>query len=92
VTSQLETLFKDLVVGTLDQIIFFDVVFWDDSISAPLVVLWLAFAALFFTLRFQFVNFRAFRHAIDCVRGRYTTDDAAGEISHFLYFSPLTTG
>jgi AGCS family alanine or glycine:cation symporter len=83
VTSQLESLFKDLVVGTLDQIIFFDVVFWDDAISVPLVVLWLAFAALFFTLRFQFVNFRAFRHAIDCVRGRYTKDDAAGEISHF---------
>ena len=31
----------------------------------PLVVAWLLFGALFFTLRMRFVNFRLFRHAID---------------------------
>jgi alanine or glycine:cation symporter, AGCS family len=64
-------------------VIFFNVAFWSDSVEVPLVVLWLVFAALYFTLRFQFVNLRGFRHAIDCVRGRYTHRGEAGEISHF---------
>ena len=89
--SLLDSLFSLVVVDTLKAIIFFDVAFWDnasgDAIQAPLVVLWLIFGATFFTLRFQFVNFRAFRHAIDCVRGRYTRPDEAGSISHFQALS-----
>jgi AGCS family alanine or glycine:cation symporter len=37
--------------------------------------------------RFQFINFRGFRHAVDCVRGRYTRPDESGEISHFQALS-----
>ena len=89
--SQLESLFAIVVVGTLKTIIFFDVAFWDnasgDAIQVPLVVLWLIVGAFYFTLRFQFVNFRAFRHAVDCVRGRYTHPGEAGEISHFQALS-----
>jgi AGCS family alanine or glycine:cation symporter len=89
--SQLESLFAIVVVGTLKTIIFFDVAFWDnasgDAIQVPLVVLWLIIGAFYFTLRFQFVNFRAFRHAIDCVRGRYTHPGETGEISHFQALS-----
>jgi AGCS family alanine or glycine:cation symporter len=89
--SLLDSLFSMVVVDTLKAIIFFDVAFWDnasgDEIQAPLVVLWLIFGALYFTLRFQFVNFRAFRHAIDCVRGRYTHPGETGEISHFQALS-----
>jgi AGCS family alanine or glycine:cation symporter len=87
VLSLLETLFEVVVVDSLASVIFLDVVFWDGSIEVPLVVLWLVLGAFFFTLRFQFVNFRAFRHAIDCMRGRYTRDDEAGEISHFQALS-----
>ncbi len=43
--------------------------------------------ALFFTFRFQFVNFRGFRHGIDCVRGRYSEPGDSGEISHFQALS-----
>jgi AGCS family alanine or glycine:cation symporter len=89
--SWLEQLFADYVVAALDAVIFFDVAFWDDAagdaVQMPLVVLWLIFGAVYFTLRFQFVNFRAFRHAIDCVRGRYTRPDEGGEISHFQALS-----
>jgi AGCS family alanine or glycine:cation symporter len=89
--SLLERFFADVVVESLSAVIFFDVAFWDDgagdAIQVPLVVLWLALGAVFFTLRFQFVNFRAFRHAIDCVRGRYTRPDERGEISHFQALS-----
>jgi AGCS family alanine or glycine:cation symporter len=81
--ERLEAAFTGVVVDTLAEVIFFDVAWWTPAAQVPLVVLWLILGALFFTLRFQFVNFRAFGHAIDCVRGRYTRPDATGEISHF---------
>ena len=83
----LEHGFSNYLVDPLAALIFFDVVFWDDRFNVPLVVLWLVAGSLFFTLRFQFVNFRAFRHAVDCVRGRYTDPSEAGEISHFQALS-----
>ncbi|MGH0030237.1 MAG: alanine/glycine:cation symporter family protein [Myxococcota bacterium] len=83
----LEQAFADVVVASLSKVIFFDVAFWTDAAEVPLVVLWLILGALFFTLRFQFVNFRAFGHAIDCVRGRYTAPGETGDISHFQALS-----
>jgi AGCS family alanine or glycine:cation symporter len=89
--SLLEQFFAGFVVKLLADVIFFDVAFWDngsgDAIQVPLVVLWLILGALFFTLRFEFINFRGFRHAVDCVRGRYTRPDEGGEISHFQALS-----
>jgi AGCS family alanine or glycine:cation symporter len=85
--NRLEEWFSIYVVDSIEAVIFFDVAFWDPDVTLPLVVLWLIFGATFFTLRFQFVNFRAFRHAIDCTRGRYTNPEAAGEISHFQALS-----
>jgi AGCS family alanine or glycine:cation symporter len=85
--TTLESLFSTVVVDTLKAIIFLDVAFWSDAITVPLVVLWLIIGATYFTLRFQFVNFRAFRHAIECVRGRYTRPGESGEISHFQALS-----
>ena len=85
--DSLEALFKTVIVESLDAVIFFDVAFFTDAADIPLVVLWLILGALYFTLRFQFVNFRAFGHAIDCTLGRYTRPDAAGEISHFQALS-----
>jgi AGCS family alanine or glycine:cation symporter len=90
--SQLEALFSSTVVASLRSVIFFDLAFWDDApddpgIQVPLVVFWLILGAIYFTLRFQFVNLRAFRHALDCVRGRYTQPDEGGEISHFQALS-----
>jgi len=88
----LEAFFTGTVVAALESVIFFDVWFWDGGpgqpdVKLPLVVLWLMFGATFFTLRFRFINLRGFRHAIDCVRGRYTRPDEAGEISHFQALS-----
>jgi AGCS family alanine or glycine:cation symporter len=85
--TRLEEWFASYVVDSIETVIFFDVAFWDPDVTLPLVVLWLIFGATFFTLRFQFVNFRAFRHAIDCTRGRYTNPEASGEISHFQALS-----
>lgn len=89
--DRLEAIFKTWLVGPVDAVLFFDLWFWDDGrpgeVELPIVVLWLVVGALFFTLRFQFINFRGFRHAIDCVRGRYSSPDEQGEISHFQALS-----
>jgi AGCS family alanine or glycine:cation symporter len=89
--AALESVFRSWIVGPLTAVIFFDVAFWDngsgDAIQIPLVVLWLILGASWLTLRFQFVNLRAFRHALDCVRGRYTQPSETGEISHFQALS-----
>ncbi|MBW1687251.1 MAG: sodium:alanine symporter family protein, partial [Deltaproteobacteria bacterium] len=85
--GQLDAIFSSWIVAPLEAVIFFDVVFWDPGVKIPLVVLWLIVGATFFTLRFQFINFRGFRHALDCVRGDYTRPDETGEISHFQALS-----
>jgi AGCS family alanine or glycine:cation symporter len=54
-----------------------------DNINIPLVVAWLVFGAVFFTLRMQFVNLRAFGHAIAVTSGKYDDPDEEGDISHF---------
>jgi AGCS family alanine or glycine:cation symporter len=87
----LEAVFKGWIVAPIDAVVFFDVAFWDNGtageIELPIVVVWLVLGALFFTLRFQFINFRGFLHGIDCVRGRYSQPGEAGEISHFQALS-----
>lgn len=49
----------------------------------PLVVVWLIFGALFFTVRMGFINFRGVKHAIELVRGVFDNPDDEGEVSHF---------
>ncbi len=85
--SQLESAFRAWVVDPVEWVIFFDLAFWSEQVTLPLVVLWLILGATFFTLRFQFVNFRGFRHALDCVRGIYTQPGETGDISHFQALS-----
>ena len=89
--AALDAAFAAYIVAPIGSVLFFDVAFWDngqpDEIVLPAVVVWLVLGAIFFTLRFRFINFRAFGHAIDCVRGRYTDPDEAGEISHFQALS-----
>ena len=82
-----DELFRDLLVAPIEAVLFFDLAFWTGAYSLPAVVVWLGLGAVFFTLRFQFINLRAFRHAVDCVRGRYSQPDDPGEISHFQALS-----
>jgi alanine or glycine:cation symporter, AGCS family len=71
-------------IGT---VFFYDVMFWDDQVVLPFVVLWLVLGAIFFTFRMGFINFRAFGHAVQVVRGRYSDPRDAGEVSHFQALS-----
>ncbi len=54
-----------------------------EQLNLPVVVVWLVFGAVFFTLRMMFVNVRMFAHAIMVTTGRYDDPDDPGEISHF---------
>ncbi len=53
------------------------------NIGVPLVVAWLVFGAVFFTIRMQFINLRGFVHAISVTAGKYDSPDEHGDISHF---------
>ncbi len=55
----------------------------DVQTTVPLVVLWLVFAAVLFTLYMRFVNVCMFGHAIAVVRGKYDDPDCKGEVTHF---------
>jgi alanine or glycine:cation symporter, AGCS family len=89
--GQLDALFKTLVVDSISAVVFFDLAFWDDGrageIQLPAVVCWLGLAALYFTLRFRFVNVRGFKHGVEVVRGLYTRAEDQGEISPFQALS-----
>lgn len=80
----------DNAMGTansvLESVFFLDLIFWDDPETGknlPFIVLWLAVAAVFMTVRMKFINFRAFKHAIQLTRGRYTDPNEPGDVSHF---------
>ncbi len=49
----------------------------------PLVIIWLVFGAITFTVILRFINIRGFKHAIMLVRGVYDDPDHKGEVSHF---------
>ena len=53
------------------------------EIALPIIVVWLVLGATFFTLRFGFVNIRAFRHAIAVTRGQFDDHHDEGDVSHF---------
>lgn len=54
-----------------------------DPLQLPLILLWLAGAAFFFTFYLGFINIRYFKHAIDVLRGRYDDPDTDGQINRF---------
>ncbi|MCF8228553.1 MAG: alanine:cation symporter family protein [Bacteroidales bacterium] len=56
-----------------------------NKVEAPLklIVVWLIFGGLFFTIFMRFINIRAFRHAIQLIRGKYDKPGSGGEVSHF---------
>jgi AGCS family alanine or glycine:cation symporter len=63
-----------------------------NGVAVPFVLLWLLFAATLFTFYFKFINFRAFRHAFQLVRGDYSDPVAAGEVTHFQALSTALSG
>jgi len=77
--------FFGAINGFLAQIIFFDVL--PGERNMPFIVAWLIVAAVFLTLRFNFVNLRLMRHAFRIIRGKYRTADDQGEVTSFQALS-----
>lgn len=58
------------ISDTIMGIVFFPIHLTED-VAVPIVVILLITAAIFFTFYFKFINFRAFKLAIQTVRGKY---------------------
>lgn len=72
-----------------------DTIFYSVPIAGaqfPLIVGWLILAAIIFTFYFGFIQFRAFKHAIELVRGDYSNPNDAGEVSHFQALATALSG
>ncbi len=53
----------------------------------PFIVLMLSSGAIFFTIRFKFINIRLFKHAFSILLGKYDKDHHEGDISHLQAFA-----
>ena len=60
--------------------------------QVPLIVIWLAVAAVFFTVYLRFINLRALGLAIRHVKGDFADSTARGEISHFKAVATAISG
>lgn len=87
--EQIDSLLRPLA-RFLKDFIFFEVSI--GGVQFPLIVMWLAVAALFFTVYFGFINIRGFGHAFRLLRGDFSTGKEAGEISHFQALSTALSG
>ena len=77
---------SDVIVG----IIFYTVPVL--GADMPLIVLWLVVAAAIATVYFNFIAFRAFKHALELIRGDYSNPEDAGEVSHFQALATALSG
>ncbi len=62
------------------------------GVPVPFVLVWLIAGAIFFTIYFRFINFRAFRHGFQLVRGDYSDPTATGEVTHFQALATALSG
>lgn len=75
----------------ITSVVFFAIKVNED-VSIPLVLVWLAVAAIFFTFYFRFVNLRFLGLAAKTIRGRYSSPNDPGEITHFQALTAALSG
>ncbi len=60
---------------------------WMDTVNGivwgPAMIVLLIGTGLYLTIRLRFVQLRYFKHAIDCISGKYDDPNEQGDISHF---------
>ncbi|MEB3339533.1 alanine/glycine:cation symporter family protein [Okeania sp.] len=92
---ELETAYN--FINSIDQIfsscvkVIFSILFFSIG-GFPLIVLWLIIGAIFFTIKMKFINIRAFKHAIDILRGEYDDPEDEGEVTHFQALATALSG
>ncbi len=77
-------------VTAFSNIIFFPITI--GGVSFPIVVAWLIIGALVFTIYTGFIQFRGFGVALEVVRGKYSSKDDPGEVTHFQALSSALSG
>ena len=81
------------LTDALSSFIFYSVKIGNADL--PLIVVWLIFAACFFTVYLGFINIRGFKHAIDIVTGKFSDPKSPkqdGEITHFQALTAAVSG
>ncbi|MFO7868633.1 MAG: alanine/glycine:cation symporter family protein [Bacteroidales bacterium] len=59
--------------------------------NIPLIVLWLLFGAVFFTIKFRGINIKGIPHAINLIRGKYDNPNERNKKGQISHFQALTT-
>jgi len=70
----------DVPAEWMSWFVFYKIPIWG---GIPVVLILLAGTAVFLTIYFRFINLRSFGIAVRTIKGRYTSKDAPGEITHF---------
>ncbi|MCP3943486.1 MAG: alanine:cation symporter family protein [Desulfobacteraceae bacterium] len=78
------------IAKILSNIVFYQITFF--GVQAPVVVLYLVVAAIFFTLYLGFINIRKLKLAVKITRGDYADPKSHGEISHFQALCTAISG
>lgn len=78
------------IADALSSAVFYKVPIFGSEL--PLVVLWLAAAAVFCTVYFRFVCVTGFAHALWLVRGSDSRESSDGELSHFQALATAVSG
>jgi len=89
IDQQLDQLLKPLA-DYLIGIIFFSIPIAGTMV--PLIVMWLIIAAISFTLYFNFINLRGFKHSLKVIRGDFSDPNDPGEVSHFQALTTALSG
>jgi hypothetical protein len=64
----------EFIVAKMSAVLFYEVGLPNQK-GFPILVLWLVAGGFFFTIRLGFINITMFRHAIDVIRGKYSSKD-----------------
>ncbi len=80
------------IAKLVGNIVFYKITLFGADL--PLVVLWLVIGGIFFTFYTRFIGIRAFKHAIELVKGDFTNpnDKSTGEVSHFQALATAISG
>ncbi|OUV67403.1 MAG: alanine glycine permease [Cellvibrionales bacterium TMED122] len=78
------------IAEALSSVVFYAVPIGGTEV--PLIVMWSAVAALFFTVYLRFINVRALGLAIRHAKGDFSDPTARGEISHFKAVATAVSG
>ncbi|MFK8029608.1 MAG: alanine/glycine:cation symporter family protein [Gammaproteobacteria bacterium] len=78
------------MTDALSSFIFYSVKI--GATDVPLIVVWLIFAACFFTVYLGFINVRGFKHSIDIVSGKFSDRRHPGEITPFQALTTAVSG